>query len=95
MASAPSAAATAGAAPSAAAQPSPLAKPQPAAAAQTDERVGVVDFLGETIAWYRQLETEERLAIEPAEALFVDDDRQMALQIARLAFQYAGQRRCC
>ena len=89
VASAPSAAATAGAAPSAAAQPSPLAKPQPAAAAQTDERVGVVDFLGETIAWYRQLETEERLAIEPAEALFVDDDRQMALQITRLAFQYA------
>jgi small-conductance mechanosensitive channel len=89
VASAPSAAATTGAAPSAAAQPSPLAKPQPAAAAQTDERVGVVDFLGETIAWYRQLETEERLAIEPAEALFVDDDRQMALQIARLAFQYA------
>ena len=84
-----SAAATAGAAPSAAAQPSPLAKPPPAAAAQTDERVGVVNFLGETIAWYRQLETEERLAIEPAETLFVDDDRQMALQIAKLAFQYA------
>ena len=83
------AAATAGAAPSAAAQPSPLAKPQPTAAAQTDERVGVVDFLGEMIAWYRQLDTEERLAIEPAESLFVDDDRQMALQVARLAFQYA------
>jgi len=77
------------AAPSAAAQTSPLARPQPTAAAPTDERAGVIDFLGETISWYRQLETEERLALEPAEALFVDDDRQMALQIARLAFQYA------
>src|SRR5579872_7330544 len=76
-------------APSAAPRPSPLAKPQPTAAAPIDERAGVIDFLGETITWYRQLETEERLAIEPAEALFVDDDRQMALQVARLAFQYA------
>ena len=49
----------------------------------------MVNFLGETIAWYRQLETEERLAMEPAETLFVDDDRQMALEIVKLAFQYA------
>ena len=33
--------------------------------------------------------TEDRLAIEPAETLFVDDDRQMALEAVKLAFQYA------
>jgi small-conductance mechanosensitive channel len=49
----------------------------------------VVDFLGETIAWYRQLATEERLATEPAEMLFLDDDRQMALETVKLALQYA------
>ena len=49
----------------------------------------MLNFLGETIAWYRQLGTEDRLAIEPAETLFVDDDRQMALEAVKLAFQYA------
>ncbi|MGH7913879.1 MAG: mechanosensitive ion channel domain-containing protein, partial [Candidatus Binataceae bacterium] len=74
---------------STAAQPSPLAQPQPAASPQPDERAGVVTFLGDTIAWYRQLVTEERLAVEPAETLFVDDDRKMALEIVKLAFPYA------
>ena len=80
---------------SAAAQPGPLAQPRPAAiAAQPDERAGVLNFLGETIAWYRQLATEDRLATEPAETLFVDDDRQMALESgeARLSICARGGR---
>jgi small-conductance mechanosensitive channel len=74
---------------SAAAHPSPPAKPRPAASPQPDERAELLNFLGETIAWYRQIATEERLAAEPAETLFLSDDRQMALEIVRLAFQYA------
>ena len=79
-----------GAPASVAAQPGPLG-PTPAAAASpaADERAAVLNFLGETIAWYRQLGAEEPLAIEPAETLFVDDDRQMALETVNLAFQYA------
>jgi small-conductance mechanosensitive channel len=74
---------------SAPARPSPLAKPRPAASPQPDERAALLNFLGETLAWYRQIATEERLAVEPAETLFLSDDRQMALEIVQLAFQYA------
>jgi small-conductance mechanosensitive channel len=86
---APGASPTSGSAMSAAAQPSPLAKPRPAASPQPDERAALLNFLGETIAWYRQIATEERLAVEPAETLFLSDERQMALEVVRLAFQYA------
>ena len=84
------ASAASGAAASAAPQPSALARtPFAAASPAADERAAVVNLLGETIAWYRQFATEERLAIEPAETLFVDDDRQMALEVVKFAFQYA------
>jgi small-conductance mechanosensitive channel len=81
--------AAADAAPSAAERPAPLAQPGATASQQPIEHAGVIDFLGATIAWYRQLATEERLATEPAEMLFVDDDRQMALETLNFAFQYA------
>jgi small-conductance mechanosensitive channel len=80
---------TSGSAMRAPARPSPLAKPRPAASPQPDERAALINFLGETIAWYRQITTEERIAAEPAETLFLSDDRQMALEIVQLAFQYA------
>ncbi len=75
---------------SAAVQASPLARtPSAAASPAVDERAGVLNFLGETIAWYRHFTTEARLATEPAEMLFVEDDRQRALEVVKLAFQYA------
>ena len=89
LAAASAAAGARAAAPTAAAAPSPLAHPQPAASPQPDGRAAVVKFLGETIGWYQQLASEERLATEPAETLFVNDSRQNALQIVKLAFQYA------
>jgi small-conductance mechanosensitive channel len=89
LATASAAAGGGAAAPSAAAAPKPLAHPQPVASPQPDERAGVVKFLGETIGWYQQLTSEERLATEPAETLFLDDNRQMALEVLKLAFQYA------
>ncbi len=73
----------------AAAEPSRAAQPQPTASAQPDERAGVINFLGEAIAWYQQLSAEERFGAEPAEMLFVNDDRQTALEVLKLAFQYA------
>jgi small-conductance mechanosensitive channel len=45
--------------------------------------------LGELISWYRHLQVEERLATEPAETLFVANDRQNANRILELGFQYA------
>jgi small-conductance mechanosensitive channel len=49
----------------------------------------VISYLGELISWYRHLQVEERLATEPAETLFVADDRQNANRILELGFQYA------
>ncbi|HJU09707.1 MAG TPA: hypothetical protein VJ728_02460 [Candidatus Binataceae bacterium] len=53
------------------------------------DRASVISYLGELISWYRHLQTEERLATEPAETLFVADDRQSASRILELGFQYA------
>jgi small-conductance mechanosensitive channel len=70
----------------------PLASPQtpnakPAAA--TVDSATVISYLGELISWYRQVRVEDRLATEPAETLFVADDRQNANRILDLGFQYA------
>ncbi|MBV8360965.1 MAG: hypothetical protein JO189_23970, partial [Deltaproteobacteria bacterium] len=70
--------------------------PVPRANAQTAEpaapavdRTHVISYLGELISWYRHLQVEERLATEPAETLFVANDRQNANRILELGFQYA------
>jgi small-conductance mechanosensitive channel len=70
----------------------PLARPQtlnaePAAA--TVDSATVISYLGELISWYRQVRVEDSLATEPAETLFVADDRQNANRILDLGFQYA------
>ncbi|MBV8055547.1 MAG: hypothetical protein JO071_09950, partial [Deltaproteobacteria bacterium] len=49
----------------------------------------MISYLGELIRWYRHLQVEEHLATEPAETLFVADDRQNANRILELGFQYA------
>jgi small-conductance mechanosensitive channel len=48
----------------------------------------IIDYLNQTIDWYRQLGVEESIATDPADLLFVNDDRQMASQIARLSFDF-------
>ena len=49
----------------------------------------VVSFLNQSIDWYRNAATEQRLAEQPAEVLFVYNDRQLANQILSLSFDYA------
>ncbi len=49
----------------------------------------VIDFLNQTITWYRQLEPQRRLATEPSDALIVSDNRRLAEQAIQLAFDYA------
>src|SRR6266849_8076341 len=41
------------------------------------DRRSIISYLGEVIGWYRHREVEETLAREPAETLFLADDRQM------------------
>ena len=55
---------------------------------EVDRRL-IISYLGEVIGWYRHREVEETLAREPAETLFLADDRQMAGDILKLAFEFA------
>jgi small-conductance mechanosensitive channel len=53
------------------------------------EPAQVVSFLNQSIDWYRNAAAEQRLAEQPAEVLFVYNDRQLANQILSLSFDYA------
>src|SRR5215469_2630627 len=47
------------------------------------EREAVIAYLGQVIGWYRHLEVEQRLATEPAEILYIADDRQTAAEVVQ------------
>jgi hypothetical protein len=49
----------------------------------------VIGFLSQVIGWYRHLPLEERLVSDPADLLFVADDRQMADEVLDLSFEFA------
>ena len=49
----------------------------------------IIEFLNQTITWYRQLEPEQRLATEPSDALVLNDNRRYAEEAIRQAFDYA------
>lgn len=49
----------------------------------------VVDFLNQTIDWYRQRTLEPQLVSETADQLLVTENRQTADQIVRLAFDFS------
>jgi small-conductance mechanosensitive channel len=49
----------------------------------------VIDFLNQTVSWYRQLPVEERTASEPDEQMIVYNNGQIAGQAVRLAFDFA------
>ena len=50
---------------------------------------GIIDFLEQTIAWYRQLAVEHQLATEPNDVTVVRDNQQIADQVVQLAFEFA------
>jgi len=62
---------------------------QPAAA---ENPGAIISFLNQTIVWSRQLTAEQQLVNEPSDALFLNDSRQLANQVVRLAFDYARAR---
>lgn len=51
----------------------------------------VLQFLGETIDWYRQTQQEQRIATEPGDLGLAADNRRMADQIVKLGFDFARQ----
>jgi small-conductance mechanosensitive channel len=46
-------------------------------------------FLNQTIDWYRHLNSEEQLADQPTDVLFVYNDRDIANQVLSLSFDFA------
>lgn len=60
-----------------------------ATATPIDPRTATLDLLSRTIDWYRQVALEDRLAVQPAETIFVNDDHQKALEVVKLAFRHA------
>jgi small-conductance mechanosensitive channel len=49
----------------------------------------VINFLNQNIDWYHQIWQEDQVSADPADVLFVDQDRQNALETLRLAFDFA------
>ncbi|HEY2115897.1 MAG TPA: mechanosensitive ion channel family protein [Candidatus Angelobacter sp.] len=65
---------------------------QAAQPAATESPGDIISFLNQTIVWSRQLTAEQQLVNEPSDALFLNDSRQLANQVVRLAFDYARSR---
>ena len=60
-----------------------------AAPASAPEPSDIIQFLSQTINWYRQLNVEHQIATEPSDILVINDDRQLADQAVRLSFEFA------
>jgi small-conductance mechanosensitive channel len=64
--------------------------PSPTSTAGGEE--SIIPFLNQNIVWYRDLTQQQQLATEPSDVLFFNDNRQIAEQVVRLAFEYARAR---
>jgi small-conductance mechanosensitive channel len=49
----------------------------------------IIQYLNQSINWYRQLATQQQIADEPSDTLLVSDNRQLADQVIKLAFDFA------
>jgi small-conductance mechanosensitive channel len=49
----------------------------------------IIQYLNQTLEWHRQISTEEQLATEPPDTLFVSDNKQLDVEIVRLSFDFA------
>jgi small-conductance mechanosensitive channel len=57
--------------------------------APAPDRSNILQFLDQTINWYRQIDVERQIATEPDDVIAVNDNRALADQIVRLAFDFA------
>src|SRR5947208_3474874 len=59
------------------------------AAGSANAKEDVTAFLNQTIGWYRQLSAQQELVDEPNDAIYLNENRQLAEQVVRLSFDYA------
>ena len=57
-------------------------------ASQLPSEQQVLTFIGNTIDWYRQLPTSQRIGSEASDLFFLEDNRPTAIEIVRLSFQF-------
>src|SRR5216684_4693533 len=61
----------------------------PANPAKIQDPSQIIQFLSRTISWYRELAVEQKVASEPSDLTFMQEDRRIADQVVQLAFEYA------
>lgn len=61
----------------------------PADAPPTNRPEDILGFLNQTVVWYRLLVSQQALVREPSDAVFLNQNRQIADQVVRLAFEFA------
>ncbi|HKS73118.1 MAG TPA: mechanosensitive ion channel domain-containing protein [Terriglobales bacterium] len=66
--------------------------PATAMADTPSEPQSLINFLNQTIVWYRQLSAQQQLANQPSDVLFLSDNRQLADQIVARSFEFARTR---
>jgi small-conductance mechanosensitive channel len=49
----------------------------------------IIQFLNQTVVWYRQLTAQQQLVSEPSDVLFLTDNRRNADQVVKQAFDFA------
>src|SRR5215471_13354873 len=49
----------------------------------------VLTFLTDSIEWYRRLPTPQRIGIDPADVVFIEDNRPITTEAVRLSFEFA------
>src|SRR5262249_9129142 len=52
----------------------------------------IIPFLNQTLVWSRQLSAQQQLVSEPSDALFLNDNRQIADRVVKLSFDFARTR---
>ena len=62
--------------------------PAAEATSQLPSEQQVLTFVGNTIDWYRQFPTSQRIGSEPADLLFLENNRPLAMEIVRLSFRF-------
>ena len=58
-------------------------------AVYTQDPAAIIQFLSRTISWHHQLTAEQRLASQPSDLSFLQENRRAADQVVRLAIDYA------
>ena len=61
----------------------------PADSPPTNQPEDILGFLNQTVVWYRLLASQQELVKEPGDAVFLNENRQIADQVVRLAFEFA------